>query len=59
MQILSELKLAKGGPVLGALMTKAKEWQYAHALTHASAPDGPPAELIDFLMQELGRAGKN
>lgn len=56
LQIVSALELGQSGPILGTLMTKAKEWQYAHALEHASAPDGQPPELVEFLKEELSKA---
>ena len=55
LQIVNELKLDKPGPILGTLMTKAKEWQYANALQHASAPDGPPEQLVAYLRVELSK----
>lgn len=55
LQIVSELKLEKSGPILGTLMTKAREWQYANALEHASVPDSPPKQLVVYLQDELSK----
>jgi hypothetical protein len=57
LQMVSSLGLAKQGPILGTLMTKAREWQYAHALQHSSAADAPPQALVAFLKEELPKIG--